>query len=189
MKIQEIIVVEGRDDESAIKRAVDAEVIITNGFGIRAETFERIALARDRKGVIIFTDPDSAGEQIRRRISARITGCKHAYLSRDEAMKKDNIGIENAEPSSIIDALKKARCIMEADQSEFSAADLVEFGLSGSAQAARRRERLGQLLRVGYANAKQLLNRLNRFGISRTEFVEAVAIVDEEMGEFVSIHN
>ncbi len=39
MKIKEVIVVEGRDDVTAVKRAVDAEMIITQGFGIREETF------------------------------------------------------------------------------------------------------------------------------------------------------
>jgi ribonuclease M5 len=43
--IKEIIVVEGRDDEAAVKRAVDAETIATHGFGIRAETLARIAKA------------------------------------------------------------------------------------------------------------------------------------------------
>jgi ribonuclease M5 len=37
--IKEIIVVEGRDDEAAIKRAIEAETIATHGFGIKAETF------------------------------------------------------------------------------------------------------------------------------------------------------
>ncbi|EHO20783.1 hypothetical protein HMPREF9466_00810 [Fusobacterium necrophorum subsp. funduliforme 1_1_36S] len=34
-KIQEIIIVEGRDDISAVKAAVDAEIIQVNGFAIR----------------------------------------------------------------------------------------------------------------------------------------------------------
>ena len=102
MKIKEIIVVEGKDDERAIKRAVDAEVIITSGFGIREETFRRIEFARQQKGVILFTDPDFAGEQIRDRINRRIKGCKQAYLSKTEALKKHNIGIENANPESIV---------------------------------------------------------------------------------------
>ena len=33
-KIEQVIVVEGRDDESAVKAAVDAQIIVTGGFGI-----------------------------------------------------------------------------------------------------------------------------------------------------------
>ena len=54
--IKEIIVVEGRDDEAAIKRAIEAETIATHGFGIKAETFKRIEKAYAEKGIIIFTD-------------------------------------------------------------------------------------------------------------------------------------
>ena len=35
--IKEVIVVEGRDDITAVKKAVDAEIIATSGFGINAK--------------------------------------------------------------------------------------------------------------------------------------------------------
>ena len=37
IKIEEIIVVEGRDDTAAIKRAVTAQTIETHGFGMNKE--------------------------------------------------------------------------------------------------------------------------------------------------------
>ena len=57
MKIKEIIVVEGKDDTVAIKRAVDADTIETNGSAIGDHVIEQVKLAQKR-GVIIFTDPD-----------------------------------------------------------------------------------------------------------------------------------
>ena len=65
--IKEVIVVEGRDDTNAINRAVRAVTIETHGFGISKETWEKIAAAYENKGIIIFTDPDHAGEEIRKR--------------------------------------------------------------------------------------------------------------------------
>ena len=62
--IKEIIVVEGRDDVTAVKAAVDAEVIAVSGFGINKNTIDKIKEAQKRKGVIILTDPDFAGEKI-----------------------------------------------------------------------------------------------------------------------------
>ena len=38
LKIQEVIVVEGRDDTNAVLRAIDGMTIETHGFGIRKET-------------------------------------------------------------------------------------------------------------------------------------------------------
>ena len=59
---------EGRDDTNSIKRAVAAETIETHGFGIRRETWELIDKAYRTTGIIVFTDPDHAGETIRKRI-------------------------------------------------------------------------------------------------------------------------
>ena len=181
LKIKEIVVVEGKDDEHAVKRAVDAEVIITSGFGIREETFRRIEFARQQKGVIIFTDPDFAGEQIRSRINRRIAGCKQAYLSKEEALNKNDVGIENAAPASILNALERAKCIrVTTSAPEFTTADLRQNGLQGSQLSPKRREKLGRLLRIGYANGKQILNRLNNFGISRAAFTAAVKSLDKD---------
>ena len=66
--IAETIIVEGRDDTNSIKRAVAAETIETHGFGIRRETWELIDKAYWTTGIIVFTDPDHAGETIRKRI-------------------------------------------------------------------------------------------------------------------------
>ena len=52
--IKEIIVVEGRDDVTAVKRALDAELITTGGFGFPKGVMERIKAAQKRRGVIIF---------------------------------------------------------------------------------------------------------------------------------------
>ncbi|MCK5541673.1 MAG: ribonuclease M5 [Desulfobacterales bacterium] len=175
MQIYETIVVEGKDDERAVKQAVNAEIIITHGFCISETTFKNIEWAQKQNGIIIFTDPDTAGELIRSRINARIKGCKNAYLTRDEAKKKDNIGIENANAKNIIDALKKAKCIEAKKENLFTIKDLQTNNLMGVSDASQRRQKLGKILRIGYANAKQLLKRLNHYNISRQEFNQAVS--------------
>ncbi len=174
MVIKEVIVVEGRDDAAAVKRAVDAEIIITHGFGIKSETLRMIGFAQERKGVILFTDPDFAGEQIRKRISKIIKGCKHAFLPREEAIKNKDIGIENAKPEDIREALSKVRFEIEEKRNEFIKIDLIRSDLEGSQNASIRRDKLGKILGIGYGNSKQFLNRLNSYGVTRREFEEAL---------------
>ena len=175
MQIHETIVVEGKDDERAVKQAIDAEIIITHGFCISETTFQNIEWAKEQNGVIIFTDPDTAGENIRNSINARIKGCKNAYLTKTEATKKDNIGIENANSKNIIDALKKAKCIETKKENIFTIKDLQVNYLAGTPDASQRRQKLGKSLRIGYANAKQLLKRLNHYNISKEEFIQAIS--------------
>src|SRR5690606_40066054 len=50
-------------------------------------------------------------------------------------------------------------------------------GLIGGPQAKVRRERLGELLKIGYTNGKQLHKRLMMFQITKEDFIEALKCV------------
>lgn len=176
--IKEVIVVEGRDDIDAVKKAVDAELIAVGGFGINKTVIDRIKEAQKRKGVIVLTDPDFAGEKIRKKIAQEVPGCKHAFLPREEAKKDGDIGIENASPESIIKALNKVRTESSNKRNEFGQVDLIRNNLIGNEDASYRRDKIGQILGIGYGNAKQFLSRLNNYGVTREEFIEAVKSID-----------
>ncbi|KYG33288.1 ribonuclease M5 [Alkalihalobacillus trypoxylicola] len=181
MKIKEVIVVEGKDDTTAIKRAVNADTIETNGSALNEMTLKKIALANERRGVIIFTDPDYPGEKIRKQISAKINGCKHAFLPKKEAISKngDDLGIENATPEAIRLALENVRQEYEEPGEQITRNDLHTAGLIAGTMAKRRRELLGDYLGIGYANGKQLYVRLKTFHISKEEFANALQAVYE----------
>jgi ribonuclease M5 len=169
-RIEEIIVVEGRDDERAVKSAVIAETIATHGYGISERTWALIEKAYLGPGIIVFTDPDYAGETIRKRIEERFPNAKHAYLSREEATKGGDIGIENAAAESICEALQKVKYRKGSELNVFTMDDLLFFKLVGAEQAGIRRDKLGKSLGIGYGNTKTFLNRLNHYGITREEF-------------------
>ena len=69
--IQEVLVVEGKMDVVAIDKAVDADCIITGGFALHKKTLDDIEKAYKKRGIIILTDPDSAGERIRKFLAKR----------------------------------------------------------------------------------------------------------------------
>ncbi len=178
MKIRELIVVEGVDDEAAVKAAVEAEVLPVHGFAVRSrKTLDRIRFARERVGVIVFTDPDHAGRMIRETIEKAVPGVKHAYISRTEGLRKKNIGVENASSQAIRAALKKARCKLEESRQNFSMEDMNSYDLSGGPGARKRREKCGEILRIGYGNTKQFLARLNHFNIGREELEKALELL------------
>lgn len=176
--IKEIIVVEGRSDVSAVKRAVEAEVIATSGFGIAEETLELIKQASKSKGIIILTDPDYAGKKIRQIISREIENCKHAFIPRDKATKNGNIGVENASSEQIIKALKNARAEQVTKRAEFTLEDLLINRLTGNENASKRRNKVGQILNIGHCSSKQFLKRLNNYNVLREEFEEAVKLIE-----------
>ncbi len=183
MKIKEIIVVEGKSDTIAIKRAVRADTIETNGSEISASTIDKIRLAQERRGVIVFTDPDFPGERIRRIIRDEVPGCKHAFLPKKEAiaLNKGGVGIEHASDESIRSALRDAyEDHFNEGVERVSWQDLIDAGLIGGNRARSRREKLGTYLKLGYSNGKQLHKRLKMFQISQEEFRQAMQKVLEE---------
>ncbi len=183
--IKEVIVVEGKDDIDAVKKAIDADLIATGGFGFPKGVEERIIEASKKRGIIIFTDPDHAGEKIRLRVSKLVKNAKHAFLPREEAMNKkgDNIGIENASKESILNALSKVRYEKITVKKEFSKTDLIKNKLIMFDESSNRRDLLGNILGIGYGNAKQFLIRLNNYGVTRVEFEEGIIEMKKRLGE------
>src|SRR5690606_22996514 len=145
-------------------------VIATGGFGYNRKFIENLKLIAEKRGIIILTDPDHAGENIRKELSRHIKNCKHAFLPQGKALKKGDIGVENATREDIMEAIKKARPVIADKRQEFSKEDLIREGLVGGPNSKEKREKLGDLLGIGYCNGKQFLNRLNNFGITRDEF-------------------
>lgn len=172
--IKEVIVVEGKDDTTAIKRAVEADTIETNGSAIGKEVLSRIKLANERRGIIIFTDPDHAGERIRKIVAQHAPGCKHAFLPQEKAYYKGDIGIENASPEAIQEALSNIRTEADVLVGEITWEDLIQAGLVVHPDAANRRLELGKLLGIGYANGKTFYKRCTSFQITKREFDAAL---------------
>ena len=177
MKIQEVIVVEGKSDTLKIKQAVEADTIETNGSAISDETIQLIKHAQQKRGVIIFTDPDYPGDRIRHIIDQEVPGCKHAFLMKEEARAKSihkSVGIEHATIESIRNALENVYEIAKSFESDINKHHLIAHGLIGGRGAKEKRERLGEFLHIGYANGKQLLHRLHMFQIKKDELDQAM---------------
>ena len=177
--IKEVLVVEGKMDVVAIDKAVEADCIITEGFNLKPQALDSIAKAYQKRGIIIMTDPDSAGERIRRFLTKRFPEAKHAFIPKEDATANNDIGIEQASPEAIRTALAKVRTMDWEPTNNFTGADLLKAGISGSQAASEKRAKLGAVLGIGYANAKTFLQRLNHYGITRQEFQQAVAELEK----------
>ncbi|HFH7652425.1 TPA: toprim domain-containing protein, partial [Streptococcus agalactiae] len=75
--IQEVIVVEGKDDTANLRRFYNVDTYETRGSAIDEDDLERIERLHNLRGVIIFTDPDYNGERIRKIIMKAIPTVRH----------------------------------------------------------------------------------------------------------------
>ena len=180
LKINEIIVVEGRDDITAIKRVVDAHIIALNGFSaLSKKTINKMVELSKNNDLILFTDPDFAGKKIRDTLKRYIPNIKHAFVSQKDETKNDNIGVENANDKAILEALKNVITASQNIEDRFNISDLIDNGFVSGSNAKKRRIMLGDILKIGYYNAKQLLKALNSFNISKEQFEEAVEEINK----------
>lgn len=185
-KIDEIIVVEGKDDTRRLQEVLDVDTIETIGSAINDDILMQIEHAQETRGVIVFTDPDFSGEKIRKTIMEVVPDAKHAFLSRAEAAPKargNSLGVEHADDAAILQALKKVVTASNESEEipEIPRQILVQYGLIAGADAKKRRELLGDELRIGYTNAKQLEKRLKMFRITDDQFVAAMQVVEENL--------
>ena len=180
-KIPEVIVVEGKDDTANLKRYYEVDTYETRGSAINQDDLERIATLQELRGVIVFTDPDYNGERIRKIIMQEIPQVKHAFLNRGEAVPKSktkgrSLGVEHASYEDLEKALS-GRVGSYEDEHFFdiTKSDLMRLGLLMGSDSRKRREYLGEELRIGYCNGKQLLKRLELFGVCLSQVEEALA--------------
>ena len=183
MKIQEVIVVESKDDTKRIKMAVNADTIETRGSAISDETLDQIAELQEKRGVIVFTDPDYSGEKIRKTIREAVPGVKHAFLKRKDAVPvhQGSLGVEHASPEVIREALKNLYTEVPDAPAMISRETLAAKGLINGLAAKKRRELLGEILNIGYTNGKQLYKRLRLFEITPGDFEDAMQKVEQQM--------
>ncbi|EHJ07787.1 ribonuclease M5 [Staphylococcus simiae] len=175
MKINEFIVVEGRDDTERVKRAVECDTIETNGSAINDQILQVIQHAQQSRGVIVLTDPDFPGNKIRSIITEHVSGVKHAYIDREKAKNnKGKIGVEHASINDIKEALMHVSSPFEEAQESIDKDTLIELGLLVGKDARRRREVVSSKLRIGHSNGKQLLKKLNAFGYTEEDVREAL---------------
>lgn len=183
-KIKEILVVEGKDDTKRIAQAVDADTFETNGSALSSKDIEKLKLLQAKRGLIVFTDPDFNGERIRKMISAAIPGVKHAFIKRKEGVPTvsgGSLGVEHASPAVIREALKSVYTQSDGQfPSEIEVTDLRQAGLISGTNARHRRERLGEILGIGYGNGKQMLKRLNLFQITKVQFQSGIDQLNQE---------
>ena len=157
LKIKEAIVVEGNYDKIKLSQLVDTTIVVTDGFMIfkNKDIMKMISALADKCGVIVFTDSDRAGFQIRNHIKNVLHGknIKHAYIPdvkgkekrKDKPSKEGFLGVEGISDEIILEALKD--CITPVEDSaskKITKADLCLLGLSGGDGSHERRTLLLQ---------------------------------------------
>lgn len=182
IRIQEVIVVEGRYDVNTVKQVFDTIVLETGGFRIFSDK-ERLRMFRkmaEYRGLLILTDSDGAGMMIRNYLKGAIPShlVKHAYIPdimgkesrKRTASKEGKLGVEGMKPEVLRQALRRAGATILDEAGEnatemgkkITKADLYALGLSGRVGSEKlRRQILQELQLPQHLSANALIDFLN----------------------------
>lgn len=180
IKIDKVVIVEGRYDKIKLSSILDAVIIETDGFAIFNNKEKQLLIRRlaEAKGILILTDSDSAGFKIRSFIRGMVPAeqITNAYIPdifgkekrKTEPSKEGKLGVEGVKPEIIIDALQRAGVLCEAteekERRKITKLDLYEDGLSGRENSEQLRLRLLKHLQLPERlTANALLQVLNTF--------------------------
>ncbi|MCR5151201.1 MAG: DUF4093 domain-containing protein [Clostridiales bacterium] len=160
IKINKIVITEGKYDKIRLSSIIDAPILTTEGFGIfKDKELQRLirSLAQ-RRGLLVLTDSDAAGFKIRNFISS-VAGKENvinAYIPdiygkerRKEAPSKEGkLGVEGVSEDIILSSLEKAGVTGEKTGDTSSHAGQVtkilfyEMGLTGGENSSAKRQRV-----------------------------------------------
>ena len=167
-RIKELIVVEGKHDVEKLHKLFDCDVVITNGLSLDENAMELIRAASEKQGVVVLTDPDHPGEVIRRAVMEIAPKARHAFINKEDAIGKRNVGVEYADDQAIIDALNSC-VVFDSKTESISWKQYCSLGIIGSSET---REKVCRHFHTGHCNNRTLFRRLNMLGITHEEIRE-----------------
>lgn len=158
IKVNKIIVVEGKYDRIKLSSIVDGVIIETSGFGIFKDKEKQKLIRRlaAEKGLLVLTDSDSAGFMIRSFLSSIVPNeyITNAYIPdifgkekrKDTSSKEGKLGVEGISTEILIQTLQRAGvCCSVAETSSRRKVTNVDFfddGLSGGPDSKVKRLKL-----------------------------------------------
>lgn len=194
IKLEQVLIVEGKYDAAALYGLVDGLVLTTDGFSVfnDAEKKALIKTLGRARGLVILTDSDAAGFKIRNYVEKIAAGCdiKHAYIpevrgkeSRKNAPSKEGtLGVEGMPPAVLQAALARAGVLAGPPKTgrQISYTDLYEMGISGGANSAARRrlllKRAGLPQRLSKRALKEVLSTLYTYEELQTMLNQKTAL-------------
>lgn len=179
LKLQEVLLVEGKYDAARLHNLVEGAILTTDGFRVMKDrALQKMLKDLGRaRGLVILTDSDAAGFKIRHFVTG-LVGAEHvlqAYVPaiagkearKDVPGKEGLLGVEGIPDELILQALQDALQSRPREKATDAKAnitysDLYDWGLSGTANSAgRRRALLRQLGLPPRLSKKELLQVLS----------------------------
>lgn len=175
--INALIVVEGKTDINFLSSFIEADFYEVNGSSVKKEDFDFINKYLSRGKVILLTDPDYPGIQIRNKIKENCPNVYEAFVRKEFSIKNNKVGVAESTKEEVLNALKNAVNFYELknnSKNNLKMSDLYDLGLCGREDSFYKRKYLSEKLHLGFTNSKTFLKRVNMLNIKKEEILEVL---------------
>lgn len=198
LKLQQVLLVEGKYDAARVSNLVDGMVLTTDGFRVMKDRSLQTMLKQlaRTQGLMILTDSDAAGFKIRHFVTGLVGAERvlqayvpaiHGKESRKEAPGKEGLlGVEGVSDELILRGLQDALASApdgtekETQAEKISYTDLYEWGISGTANSATHRRKLLQQLGLPPRLSKKELLQVLSTLYTRESLSRQIELLDSE---------
>lgn len=196
IKVKQAIIVEGKYDKIKLKSIIDGVIITTNGFGIYKDK-EKLSLIRTfarKEGIIILTDSDTAGFQIRSHLKSCVKDGKiiNVYIPdvfgkekrKLKPSKQGKIGVEGISRDIILEAFQRAGITAEKAEEKkpdfLNKTRMIDLGFIGNVNSSEKRKNLQRALGLPELMSTKALIEVINCLYTEDEFSSALDTINKE---------
>lgn len=166
--INNIIVVEGKEDASYLSSFIDAEYVTTNGYEIPVEEVDYLNEASKIYKTIVLVDPDIPGREIEKRLKQKLVNAIYLEVEISRCIRGKKNGVAECEKDEILRVLKPYIL----DKKPAKTPQIMDFFDEIDYMDKGFRKYLCNKHHLGKCNLKKLFQRIERLGINKHQIKE-----------------
>lgn len=163
--IDGVIVVEGSNDASFVSSVVNALIFITNGYDINIEKLNFLKEVSKVNKIIILTDNDKAGSEIRNKIKKQIPDAVDVILEKGSRKNYKKSGVAESKIDNLIKGIKPYITSKEVFNEEYDLLSLISL----SKNQEEKREEIIKKYKLVRGNNKSIENQLRMLKITKEQ--------------------
>lgn len=160
-----VLIVEGKQDVSYLSSFINGLFFITNGYDLNQGKIDFLKNAALKNKLIILTDPDDAGDSIRKKLLSQINPVFEVKIIANSRNSYKKRGVAESNKEEIVKALKNYFIEKPITTYKYNLAMLISL----SDNSEEKRQLLISKYRLINGNNKSLENQLNILKISPEE--------------------
>lgn len=194
LRVKQAIIVEGKYDKSKLSELIDGVILPTDGFTVFKDR-DKLALIRHfakTTGIIILTDSDAAGFQIRSFLKGAVDDgeMKHVYIPdvlgkerrKTKRSAEGKLGVEGMSAEVLRQAFERAGIQEDKTQeiNQITKQELYAWGLSGGENSRCKREALKNKLGLPQRLSTNALLSVLPFVTDRQQLLQMINEIKTE---------